>query len=56
MIGIAQGALNATIPYMFERKQFNQKLFYFQVNLEIYKFLQKIKIPRFALYFKIIII
>lgn len=30
MIGIAQGALNATIPYLFERSQFNQKLFSFQ--------------------------
>lgn len=32
MIGIAQGALNATIPYLFERSQFNQKLFSFQVS------------------------
>lgn len=32
MIGLAQGALDATIPYMFERKQFNQQLYSFQVR------------------------
>ena len=32
MIGIAQASLDATIPYLFDRKQFNQSLFSFQVN------------------------
>lgn len=31
MIGLAQGSLDATIPYLFERKQFNQSLYSFQV-------------------------
>ncbi|XP_065216437.1 short/branched chain specific acyl-CoA dehydrogenase, mitochondrial [Planococcus citri] len=30
MIGLAQGSLDATIPYLFERKQFNQSLYSFQ--------------------------
>lgn len=38
MIGIAQGSLDATIPYMFDRKQFNQKLFSFQVSKGSSKF------------------
>lgn len=32
MIGVAQASLDATIPYLFERKQFNQTLFSFQVS------------------------
>lgn len=32
MIGIAQASLDATIPYLFDRKQFNQSLFSFQVS------------------------
>jgi short/branched chain acyl-CoA dehydrogenase len=31
MIGIAQGCLEATIPYTLERKQFGKKIFSFQV-------------------------
>ena len=30
MIGIAQGALDATIPYTLERKQFGKQIFEFQ--------------------------
>ena len=32
MVGLAQGALDAAIPYTLERKQFNQRIFDFQVN------------------------
>lgn len=32
MIGIAQGCLDATIPYTLERKQFGKDIFSFQVN------------------------
>lgn len=32
MIGTAQGALNHTIPYTLERKQFGQDIFSFQVT------------------------
>lgn len=31
MIGLAEGALNATIPYLRERSQFNTKIGDFQV-------------------------
>jgi len=33
MIGIAQGSLDATIPYTLERKQFGKDVFSFQVCL-----------------------
>lgn len=33
MIGIAQGCLDATIPYTLERKQFGHDIFSFQVRL-----------------------
>lgn len=32
MVGLAQGALDTAIPYTLERKQFNQRIFDFQVN------------------------
>lgn len=32
MIGIAQGCLDATIPYTLERKQFGKDIFSFQVQ------------------------
>lgn len=32
MIGIAQGCLDATIPYTLERKQFGNNIFSFQVR------------------------
>lgn len=32
MIGLAQGCLDVTIPYLKERKQFNQRLWDFQVS------------------------
>ena len=32
MVGIAQGCLDATIPYTLERKQFGQPIFSFQVS------------------------
>jgi alkylation response protein AidB-like acyl-CoA dehydrogenase len=44
MIGISQGTLNATIPYLFERAQFNQKLFYFQVRTNSDKYSNLFKI------------
>ncbi|XKL69313.1 hypothetical protein PGB90_007082 [Kerria lacca] len=51
MIGIAQGALNATIPYMFERKQFNQKLFYFQtVQHQISRLITELESARLLVY------
>jgi len=31
MIGVAQGAFDATIPYTLERQQFGKKIFSFQV-------------------------
>ncbi|KRY98428.1 Short/branched chain specific acyl-CoA dehydrogenase, mitochondrial [Trichinella zimbabwensis] len=34
MIGIAQGCLDRTIPYLKERKQFGRHIFDFQVGLE----------------------
>nr|XP_022912503.1 short/branched chain specific acyl-CoA dehydrogenase, mitochondrial-like [Onthophagus taurus] len=33
-LGIAQGCFDATIPYLFERKQFGQKIFDFQVLID----------------------
>lgn len=35
MIGIAQASLDATIPYLFDRKQFNQSLYSFQVSYKL---------------------
>lgn len=32
MVGLAQGCLDATIPYILERKQFGRRLFDFQVK------------------------
>lgn len=36
MIGLAQGCVDATIPYLLERKQFGQQIFDFQVLILIY--------------------
>ena len=35
MVGLAQGALDVTIPYTKERKQFNQRIFDFQVSSSV---------------------
>ena len=32
MLGLAQGCLDATVPYIIDRKQFGQSLFNFQVS------------------------
>jgi len=37
MIGIAQGCLDATIPYTLERKQFGKDVFSFQVHILFYE-------------------
>ena len=33
MLGLAEGCLNATVPYLHERKQFGQKIWDFQVRI-----------------------
>ena len=33
MLGLAEGCLNATVPYLHERKQFGQKIWDFQVRM-----------------------
>ena len=33
MLGLAQGCLNCTVPYLHERKQFGQKVWDFQVRI-----------------------
>ena len=38
MLGVAEGAFNATIPYLSERVQFGKRIGEFQVN-NYYKFL-----------------
>ena len=36
MLGLAQGALDATVPYLMERSQFGQKIGEFQVPVGIF--------------------
>lgn len=38
MIGLAQGCMDATVPYIMEREQFGQKLWDFQVMPQVFNF------------------
>ncbi|XP_032680001.1 short/branched chain specific acyl-CoA dehydrogenase, mitochondrial-like [Odontomachus brunneus] len=51
MIGIAQGCLDATIPYMLERKQFGQEIFLFQaVQHQIAQMVTDVECARLMVY------
>lgn len=51
MIGIAQASLDATIPYLFDRKQFNQTLFSFQgVQHQVSRLVTEVETARLLVY------
>lgn len=36
LVGVAQGCLDHTVPYLLERKQFGKRIFDFQVSLLLF--------------------
>jgi len=51
MIGIAQGTMNATIPYLLERKQFGQDIFSFQgMQYQVADIYSKIEAAKLLVY------
>ncbi|XP_022899878.1 short/branched chain specific acyl-CoA dehydrogenase, mitochondrial-like [Onthophagus taurus] len=50
-LGIAQGCFDATIPYLFERKQFGQKIFDFQgLNFQVAQMATELEAARLLTY------